>query len=244
MEIIDFVNQINLGEQSEIDRTKFVCFFEYKRTGKTTFCMSEICDLLQAFGFNRPNVSRLKTKLIKGNEKVMLSRNAGKEFEIIPIVLQKLESDYGNLWSDTVSVKSNSELIDEVKFGGKKPYIDRIIKQINFTYDNNCYDACAVLLRRLFEILLVLAYQRNGVEQDITNEQGHHFMLEGIVKNAKTNATLNFSSRVKNNFDTFREVGNNSAHSITYTASKKDIDDIKIAYRVMLDELYDKAGIS
>lgn len=49
----------------------------------------------------------------------MLSRNAGKEFEFIPIVLQKLESDYGNLWSDTVSVKSNSELIDEVKFGGR-----------------------------------------------------------------------------------------------------------------------------
>lgn len=244
MEIIDFANQINLGEQSEIDRTKFACFFEYKRTGKTTFCMSEICNLLQAFGFNRPNVSRLKTKLIKGNKKIMLSRNSGKEFEFIPIVLQKLESDYGSLWSDTVSVKSNSELIDEVKFGGKKPYLDRIIKQINFTYDNNCYDACAILLRRLFEILLVLAYQRNRVEQDITNAQGHHFMLEGIVKNAKTNATLNFSSRVKNNFDTFREVGNNSAHSITYTASKKDIDDIKIAYRVMLDELYDKAGIS
>jgi hypothetical protein len=69
-------------------------------------------------------------------------------------------------------------------------------------------------------------------------------MLEGIVKNAKTNSVLNFSSRVKKNFDTFREVGNNSAHSITYTASKKDIDDIKIAYRVMMDELYDKAGIS
>jgi hypothetical protein len=244
VEIIDFAKQTNIGEQSEIDRTKLACYFEYKRTGKTMFCMNEICDLLLDFGFNRPNASRLKAKLIKGNEKIMLSKNAGKELEFIPIVLQKLESDYGNFWDDTVSIKSNSELIDEVKFGGKKPYIDRIIKQINFTYDNNCYDACAVLMRRLFEILLVLAYQRNGVEQDITNAQGHHLMLEGIVKNAKLNTTLNFSSRVKNNFDTFREVGNNSAHSITYTASKKDIDDIKITYRVMLDELYDKAGIS
>lgn len=244
MEIVDFVNQINLDEQSEIDRTKLVCFFEYKRTGKNSFCMTEISDLLQNFGFNKPNLSRLKTKLLKGKDKIMLSKNSDKHLEFIPIVLQKLESEYGDLWGDTVTVKSNSELIDEVKFGGKKTYIDRIIKQINFTYNNNCYDACAVLLRRLFEILLVLAYQRNGVEQDITNSQGHHLMLEGIVKNAKTNSVLNFSSRVKKNFDTFREVGNNSAHSITYTASKKDIDDIKIAYRVMMDELYDKAGIS
>ena len=90
---------------------------------------------------------------------------------------------------------------------------------------------------------MILAYKRNGIEADITNAQGQHFMLEGIVKNAKNNATLNISSRVSKNFDAFREVGNNSAHSITYTASKKDIDDIKINYRVMLDELYDKAGL-
>lgn len=244
MEIIEFANQINLKDQSEINRTMLVCYFEYKRTGKTEFSMQEICTLLQNFGFNKPNVSRLKLRLIKGKEKIMLLKNSEKTLEFIPIILQKLESDYGSLWDDNISVKSNSELIDEIKFCGKKTYIDRIIKQINFTYNNNCYDACAVLLRRLFEILLVLAYQRNGIEQDITNAQGHHLMLEGIVKNAKTNSVLNFSSRIKNNFDTFREVGNNSAHSITYTASKKDIDDIKIAYRVMLDELYDKIGIS
>lgn len=34
MEIIDFVNQINLGEQSEIDRTKFVCFLNIKEQEK------------------------------------------------------------------------------------------------------------------------------------------------------------------------------------------------------------------
>ena len=68
-------------------------------------------------------------------------------------------------------------------------------------------------------------------------------MLDGIVKKAKTSSVLKLS-RIKNEFDTFRIVGNFSAHNITYTAGKKDIDDIKLNYRVMLEELYSKAGLT
>lgn len=67
-------------------------------------------------------------------------------------------------------------------------------------------------------------------------------MLDGLVKKAKNNTVLKLS-RIKNEFDTFRIVGNFSAHNITYTAGKKDIDDIKLNYRVMLEELYNKAGL-
>lgn len=242
MEMIEYADRTDLKKRPEYERAKLICFYDYKEIGRQSFSVKSICDMMQQFGFSRPNPSRLKENLVKGKEKAMLINSEG-ELELIPIILQELEKELGDAWNDTVSILSNSELIDEIKFCGKKPYIDQIIKQINFVYSNNCYDACAVLMRRLFEILLVLSYQRNGIEADIMNAQGQHFMLEGIVKNAKINTTLNISSRVCKNFDAFREVGNNSAHSITYTATKKDIDDIKINYRVMLDELYDKAGL-
>lgn len=110
-------------------------------------------------------------------------------------------------------------------------------------YANNCYDAAAVLMRRLFEVMLVLSYQNLGIDNEIKDSAGNgYIMLDGIVKNAKNNQTLKLS-RIKNEFDTFRVVGNFSAHNITYTAGKKDIDDIKINYRVMLEELYNKAGL-
>ena len=139
---------------------------------------------------------------------------------------------------------ADSELIDEQKFAGKRKYLDQLIYQINHSYANNCYDAVAVLMRRLFEILLVLTYQNYGIDDQIKDSTGKgYIMLDGIVKNAKNNQVLKIS-RIKNDFDTFRLVGNFSAHNITYTAGKKDIDDIKINYRVMLEELYDKAGLS
>ena len=68
-------------------------------------------------------------------------------------------------------------------------------------------------------------------------------MLEGIVKNSVQNKKLNVPSRIAKNFDSFREVGNNAAHSITYTAGKKDIDDIRGTYRVMMEDLYNRASL-
>ena len=122
--------------------------------------------------------------------------------------------------------------------------VDQLIYQINHSYANNCYDAAAVLMRRLFEVLLVLSYQNNGIDDQIKDSTGKgYIMLDGIVKNAKNNQILKIS-RIKIEFDTFLMVDNFSAHNITYTAGKKDIDDIKLNYRVMLEELYSKAGLT
>lgn len=243
IKILDFIELTDLNSNSEAERAKLLCYYYLKESGETSFSLPQISTLLEEAGFSKPNSSRLKDKLIKGKGKVMLLSNTAKgSLEFVPSVFQILEKEYAKAWNDTEIIESSSELIDETKFCSKRSFIDRLIKQINFTYANNCYDACAVLLRRLFEVLLVLAYQHNNIEADITNAKGDHFMLEGIVKNAVQNKTLNIPSRICKNFDSFREVGNNSAHSITYTAGKKDIDDIQRNYRVAIEDLYNKSG--
>lgn len=244
MLILDFIDSVGLKSKNETDRAKMLCYYYQKKTNETLFSLAKISDLMVQGGFNKPNSSRLKGQLIKGKNKAFLnSKSDRNKLEFIPAVFQSLEKEYGAIWNDNITITSNSELIEEAKFCGKRPFIDRLIKQINFTYGNNCYDACAILMRRLFEVLLVLSYQNLGIEEDITNSQGNHFMLEGIIKNAVQNKKLNIPSRNANNFNAFREVGNNSAHSITYTAGKKDIDDIIINYRVMMEDLYNRAGL-
>jgi len=244
VQILDFIETVGLNSKSETERAKLLCFFNYQETGETLFSMAQISELMENSGYSKPNSSRLKDNLTKGKNKAFLMSKTDKgSLKFIPTICQGLSKEYGNLWEDTVTIISASELIEEEKFCGKRPFIDRLIKQINFTYGNNCYDACAVLMRRLFEVLLVLSYQKIGIEADITNAQGNHLMLEGIVKNAIQNKRLNVPARITKNFDSFREVGNNSAHSITYTAGKKDIDDIKINYRVMMEDLCYRAGL-
>jgi hypothetical protein len=206
--------------------------------------MSDISDMMCAAGLNAPNTSRLRNKLLQGKEKILMPQKGSKcDLEFIPAIFQGLEKEYGEYWNDTEIIESSSEIVDETKFCGERGYLDKLIFQINHSYAHNCYDACAVLMRRLFEVLLVLSYQESGIDDEIKDSTGSgYIMLDGIVKNAKNNTVLKLS-RVKNEFDTFRSVGNFSAHSITYTAGKKDIDDIKLSFRVMLEELFCKAGL-
>jgi hypothetical protein len=244
MQILDFIGLTGLNSKNETERAKLLCFYHYKETGEIQFSMADISDLMVQCGFNTPNVSRLKDKLTKDKAKVMLIVKGTKgTLEFIPAVLQGLEKELGQIWQDTETIPSSSELIDEIKFCGKRGYLDRLIKQINHSYAYNCYDACAVLMRRLFEVLLVLSFQKFEIDDEIKDQSGGgYIMLDGIVKNAKNNTKLKLS-RIKNEFDSFRMVGNFSAHSITYNAGQKDIDDIKLNYRVMLEELYTKAGL-
>jgi len=244
MQLLQFIENTNLNACAEVDKAKLLCFYHQKETGNCRFNPALITELMQRAGFNAPNTSRLKDKLLKGKSKVFLSAKGIKsEFEFIPIVLQSLEQEFGAFWLDTETVASDSELLEEKKFCGKRNYLDKLIAQINHSYANHCYDACAVLLRRLFEVLLVLSFQHFGIDEEIKDTSGAgYIMLDGLVKKAKNNTVLKLS-RIKNEFDTFRMVGNFSAHNITYTAGKKDIDDIKLNYRVMLEELYNKAGL-
>jgi hypothetical protein len=244
MQILDFIEKTDLSKQSECEKAKLLCFYHYKETGESVFSMPLISDLFVQCGYNVPNSSRLKSKLTKGKEKAFVnSKGRTTTIEFVSAVLQSMEKTQGILWQDYTTIESDSELIDEKKFVGKRNYLDRLIQQINCSYASNCYDAAAVLMRRLFEVLLVLSYQHIGIDDQIKDSSGKgYIMLEGIVTNAKNNQFLKIS-RIKNEFDTFRKVGNFSAHNITYTAGKKDIDDIKINYRVMLEELYNKAGL-
>jgi len=247
MNLYDYIKTNDLDSMSQTEKAKMLSYFHYKESGERIFTMAIISELFSKAGFSIPNTSRLRESLIKGNRgkgKVFLLSKTNKgDLEFIPAVLQETEASIGKSWNDTLTVVSDSELIDEKKFCGKLFYLTSLIKQINSSYKNNCYDACAVLMRRLFEILLILSYQKLQIDDEIRSKKdGNYLMLEGIINNAMNNSKLKLT-RIKKEFDTFRQVGNFSAHNITYIAGQKDIDDIKLNYRAMLEELYNKAGI-
>lgn len=244
MKILNYIETCNMNEQNEREKAKLLCFYLLKEQKIEEFTMSIISSAFEQSGYNKPNCSRLKANLISGKNKIFISVQNNKElFRFIPTVLQKLERDYGNLWENTDLVNSQSEVLEEGKFCGKRQYLDKLIQQINSTYGNHCYDACAVLMRRVLEVLLVLSYQKLGIDNEIRDATGNgYLMLDRIISNAKNNTTLNLS-RIKTELDVMRKVGNYSAHNITYIAGKKDIDDIKLSYRVLLEELYNKAGL-
>lgn len=242
MKILDYKQAVALDDNNQTEQAVLLCYFYSKCIDEQVFDMKDIQGLFSDAGYSQINSNRVKKNLLE-KKKMRISKGMKTSLEFVPAVYQELDQKYASLWKDIDTITSDSELIDENKFGGKRQYLTQLIRQINHSYAHNCYDAAAVLMRRLFEVLLVLSYQNMGIDNEIKNSSGKGYViLESIVSNAKNNQTLKLS-RIKNEFDSFRKVGNFSAHNITYTAGKKDIDDIKLNYRVMLEELYNKAGL-
>ena len=128
MQIIDFLEATELKIKTENEKAKLLCFFHYKETGNCVFTMALISELMVNSGFNAPNTSRLKDKLIKGKEKAFLkTKGKATTIEFVPAILQSLEKSIGCLWLDSTTIESSSELIDETKFCGYRCYLDILL---------------------------------------------------------------------------------------------------------------------
>lgn len=237
-----FTEKTDLCTKTEIEKIKLVALYFELYEDTNEFNLEKSFALLESVGCKISNPSRLKNKLRE--DRNFKRNNKTDDWILNAKVIKELKDQYKEQLDDKTKIESNSELLDESKFVGKRGYLDKLIAQANNCYNNKCYDACAVMLRRIFEITLILAYRHNNIESEIQDDNGQTYMLEKIVKNAINNKTLKLSTRdVQNEYTSIRNLGNYAAHKIEYNTSPKDIDDIKTIFRVRLEELYHKAGL-
>ena len=55
---------------------------------------------------------------------------------------------------------------------GTRGYIERIVDQINGTYENGWYETCSVMVRRLLETLVIEAFEHHNIDKQIENASG------------------------------------------------------------------------
>ena len=239
MELNQFINVVDLHSKTEIEKVKVLAFYNNFFSHESDFDLDEVFNMLQSIGHPISNRSRLKGYLAKSKD--FKKSNTKGKYIIVPTVKQQLQNKYGKFLINEEEILYSREVLDQNLFLGKRGFLDKLIKQINSCYSNNCFDACAVLMRRVFEVVLILAYENNGIENEI-KVNGDYIMLERIVANAVQNATLHIS-RSRNEYNDIRDLGNFAAHKIHFNTRKSDIDNIKQTYRVCLEELYYIAGL-
>ena len=236
----DFINKIdNFSGLTELQKVEVALYFIDKSENKHDVPLKEILDLLANNRCPISNSSRLKTKIKASRH--FVKGNTSNTFVLALPAFQDFDSKFSELFQ-SLDIPSSGLLLDEQKFKINRPNINKLVDQINHCYEYNCYDACAVLMRKLFETVLILAYENLQIANEIKDGTGNYHMLESITGNAKNNSTLNLSREPKKSLDKIRDVGNYSAHNIYYNATKKDIDDINTLYRLVMEELYYKAG--
>lgn len=161
-------------------------------------------------------------------------------------ILENLEKTIKKTPDAILLKHENSEdaILPKELFTNTRGYIENIADQINICYQNNCFDACSMCMRRLLEILLVLTYQNHDKSSEIINsDTGRNKVLSYIINYTQSNNQFHISKDVLDTMDKFKELGNFAAHKIQYNCYKTEIDKVKSSFRITIQELLYTAGI-
>jgi hypothetical protein len=116
-------------------------------------------------------------------------------------------------------------------------YIEAIVHQINGCYENGWYDACAVMIRRLVETLIIETFEHYGIANQIKNSQNDFVYLADMINVTLKATEWNLSRNAKKALPNLKNIGDRSAHNRRYVAHRKDIDDLKPHLRDIVQEL-------
>ena len=241
MTLHQFVKISELLAQLEIDKVKLLAFYYHKIDGMREFGRDDISEWFADLSLPQPNIARLMKHIQKS--RIFVRGKSKGLHKLHAVTLDELQLQYPGLHTRSEEVVSEETVLPQAIYENSRGFIESLAKQINASYEYNIYDGCAVLMRRLIEILLILTYERLNIDGDIRGSDGNYLMLEGIVSNAKSNPKLRLSRDTKEVLEEFRTLGNFSAHKIYYNCRRRDLQRLTTSYRATIEELLYKAGI-
>jgi hypothetical protein len=134
-------------------------------------------------------------------------------------------------------------IIPAILFDNTRGYLVKVANQANGAYSQGWYDACAVMLRRLLETLIIEAFEKHGVAQNIQNASGDFLFLRDLIDRTVSEASWNLSRNAKAAMPRLKDVGDKSAHSRRFNAIRPDIDKLATDLRIVVEELLSIAGL-
>jgi hypothetical protein len=127
---------------------------------------------------------------------------------------------------------------------GTRGYIERVVNQANGAYENGWYDACAVMLRRLVETLIIEAFEHHHLAAKIKHKTTGEFLYLGdLVDRCLAEPSWNLTRNCKQAMPKLKDLGDKSAHSRRYNAHRGDLTPLLTEVRVVVQELVYLAGL-
>jgi hypothetical protein len=245
MTFTQFAESVELLSKKEIDKVKLISFYFQTIDKEHQITIDDISEYFEKLGIHKPNKSRLHKNLLSSKE--FVRGKSSYHFRLHTKVFSLLNEQYASVFeekkSEAVTLSTDGLVLSKELYKSSRKYLENLGNQINASYENNIFDGCAVLMRRLFEILLIHSYENLKIDAEIRDGTGNYRMLGDIVNNAKTNVKLGLSRNTRDSLDNIRELGNFSAHKIYYNAKKYDIDRAILNFRACIEELLYLSGI-
>jgi len=200
---------------------------------------SDLVSDLEEDSFGRPNITKLRAGLKKS--KLTVSGSRPDTFRINAGRFSELSKKYGHL-INFVETEVTSSVLPIEFFQGKRIYLERMANQINGSYDYGFYDACAVMIRRLMESLIieVFFHQNRTSEIKLNNVI---LPLDKLINKIINDNQVQLGRNIPKGMNLIKDFGDTAAHDRTYITRQEDIDDNKNSIRKVINELLVLSGI-
>jgi hypothetical protein len=127
---------------------------------------------------------------------------------------------------------------------GTRQYIERVVLQLNASYDAGLFDCCAVMCRRLLETLIIEVYEAVGRAEELKAGDSHFMMFAGLLTKLENDKNLNLGRNSMQGLRDFKTLGDLSAHNRRFNARLDDIDRVRAGLRVATEELLNLADLT
>lgn len=234
-----FIERISQLDLKRVEQAIALLWF-YRQT--QTFderTSSELSEDLFEEGLGKPNVTTLYRDLSKNKMTVKGKRK--NTFQINTKYINDLNTKYFEYLSQKNIEVSDTVLPSEIVKGTRK-YLEEMVREINGTYQYGFYNSSAVILRRLMESLIIEIF----ISKNLANEikiNGSFLMLDGLINKVIVHPQIVLSRNAPKTMKAIKELGDTAAHDRTYLTKPIDIDDNKLSFRKLIQELLGLAGI-
>ena len=101
--------------------------------------------------------------------------------QVLSTIKSLQESISGIVLPAEITAPIDQPVLPHSLFRETRGYIEKVVYQINRSYSSTCFDSCAVMIRRLIEILIIEAFEHHGCSKKIQNANGEYFFLERLI---------------------------------------------------------------
>lgn len=240
MTIDEFFRRIDSDSLGALDRAHAILWWAGRRDPTAGLTARKICDVVERHGHPKQNASRLHTKLSSDRG---TSKARDSAWRLHPRKRNELNDTYSDIVGVPAKPTPSDSVIPRELFQNTRGYLERVVDQLNISYDLGLFDCCAVMCRRVLETLLIETYEAASRASEIKGSDGHFRMFQGLLSHFENDAAFHPSRNALKGLRDFKRLGDLSAHNRRFNARKPDIDRIQDGIRVASEELLNLSGL-
>ena len=183
----------------------------------------DLCGLLDKYGLaNKSLIIRGLDAFLSKSDYVHLDASCG--YTINYSKRPYLDSVFSNFADTPKKLTVSNELISIGNIDASNQFghlLQRLACQANVCYEYDLPDACAVVCRRLFEVLLVRVFSESNQIDEAKDGEGRLLGFNALIGKANSGKYFSLDKDTKAVIQRVRQVGNDGAHGNYYPVQKK-----------------------